>query len=639
MDYKIFSVESQKGGVGKTTIALNLAKALSEREYEVLLIDCDITGTSITEAASHSPFWRDMVDVVTVGDKPCNLMQYFEKVYLTGGINIEKDLISRISLEKDRFHLIGSEIYDKKEELIIDPRLLMDDLHSYWFVGLIQEIAEHFRKKVNTDKVAVILDNSPGYLGIGKSIREWLTSVGSDFAQFVLVSSLDEQDVDSTISTAVDIEKDMLGKWDVANKYDMVSKSGDDFKELNRILDKTPKLKDFYYSLKDKPYETKLKARPEAKDFISIVLNRVPVFYQDEHLTYNFKMGVSDDRDRIIKNLFPKDRDKLLLNMIYYDASISSQFIEANVSILETDESKRKAIDRAFNSFNQKRGKYVESQDKTKQAASLANSFGTLNAQLTKLGYRSLVESLEVDLTSDIFIQDMVAFVRGLGNVAIPQVEKLEIDREGIFKTDKGLLSHFITSFNLVDYSAALYSLFDTIYRKVGFNKGNVYNKFLVVNLSLLFKKFIEVQKRQCKNEGSYHMALMKGFNDKTIGGEILGYLTETKMVLNGPTTIVVDGAVMEMFRRYFVRFYQKMCYTLLRLIDCADDFGIVANAYQATIMRNGRILDGDLRQYVGAVVARKTVVFDKNRFNDLLAKPFEMQIVKDAIIRIVLNK
>ena len=60
---EIYSVESRKGGVGKTTIALNLAKALVKKKYDVLLIDCDITGTPITNAAAHSAFWKNDVVV------------------------------------------------------------------------------------------------------------------------------------------------------------------------------------------------------------------------------------------------------------------------------------------------------------------------------------------------------------------------------------------------------------------------------------------------------------------------------------------------------------------------------------------------------------------------------------------------
>ena len=82
MPYKVYSIESRKGGVGKTTIALNLASVLVKRKEPVLLLDCDITGTSIADPAKNSPFWRTETNIVTVRDKDgktveLNLLQYF----------------------------------------------------------------------------------------------------------------------------------------------------------------------------------------------------------------------------------------------------------------------------------------------------------------------------------------------------------------------------------------------------------------------------------------------------------------------------------------------------------------------------------------------------------------------------------
>ena len=43
----IISLVNQKGGTGKTTIALNLAYCIAEKGYKTLLIDADPQGSSL----------------------------------------------------------------------------------------------------------------------------------------------------------------------------------------------------------------------------------------------------------------------------------------------------------------------------------------------------------------------------------------------------------------------------------------------------------------------------------------------------------------------------------------------------------------------------------------------------------------
>jgi len=59
----IVSVESRKGGVGKTTATLCLAKLLIQKGREVLFLDTDITGTNVGDALD-SPFWKDCTYIV-----------------------------------------------------------------------------------------------------------------------------------------------------------------------------------------------------------------------------------------------------------------------------------------------------------------------------------------------------------------------------------------------------------------------------------------------------------------------------------------------------------------------------------------------------------------------------------------------
>ena len=66
----VIAIANQKGGVGKTTTAVNLSAGLARRGYRTLLVDLDIQGSATASLIGRAPEDEPTIAEVLVGEQP-----------------------------------------------------------------------------------------------------------------------------------------------------------------------------------------------------------------------------------------------------------------------------------------------------------------------------------------------------------------------------------------------------------------------------------------------------------------------------------------------------------------------------------------------------------------------------------------
>ncbi len=84
----------------------------------------------------------------------------------------------------------------------------------------------------------MIVDNSPGYVGIAPAVQEWLTDLGPARGKFLTVTSLDKQDLLSCNYAIHNLHQLYARKWHASRKFaDATSSERNSTEELHLTSD------------------------------------------------------------------------------------------------------------------------------------------------------------------------------------------------------------------------------------------------------------------------------------------------------------------------------------------------------------------------------------------------------------------
>lgn len=638
MAYKLYSIESRKGGVGKTTVAMNLGKQLL-KSGPVLLLDCDITGTSISDPASNSVYWKDDANVLKYDDgTPYNLLGYFLDTYVKGGGVIE-DFTKEGMLQERKINVIGSQLYTPTARSIADTRVLMDEIHSFWLMEFVNQLISAFEKKFEEKEVHIIVDNSPGYVGFCQALHQTMLRLGPTRAKYLMVSSIDEQDLKSSIYACSEISNQIRDRIKVARYYKSQIDNQQTNEDVSDMLNADTDLKRFYFNLMEDNHllDSYTEKQFSEKDYLAVVLNKVPKSLDEDNFNYHFENVLKPGEMALFKEItsFKEDKPQTI---IYYDEAISYQYYWKYLRNNNEEVEKDPYWTRRFRVLSVQNDEIGRMEDCISAIEKQDGIFQALVFSLSKHGYSRVAKSLPASWSPSYTYELLIDLIARLSRrtqayrmISPEQVDVEKLNEWGLRNLEKMKQSE-LHAFGSNDLNQLYQHLMDVAKESIdqyGQRTLIMIVMFLYVTLMLL------------EHEGSTDQSLRSRLI-KVMRGSHMVYHWEEYVnpgLINDMQIEYSYESARRLFNLYFNRFYLLFCKTLLRMIDMHEDFNILLSAMKLYVPTASPLMfNRELISYLTSVMVSKKEDIDYDELKRLREDAFVMRrvldVLRDSVLR-----